>query len=94
MVTPYSDEILQIMRSYSDRLPERLRREHAAIESLKLGYGGIGYVCDILQIDRKTVQRGRKELAGLCETVSGSRQRKAGGGRKKKLLTGANFVNS
>ena len=79
----YSKEVLRMMRDYSDHLPERLRREYAAIESLKLGYGGISYVCDALGIDRKTVHRGRQELSGLCDTVSGSRQRKSGGGRKK-----------
>jgi hypothetical protein len=92
MQVTYSESVLQMMRDHADKLPERLRREYAAIESFKLGYGGIGYVCDALDIDRKTVQRGRKELEGLCDTVSGSRQRKSGGGRKKKLRTGANFA--
>jgi len=83
MQVVYSEEILQMMRKHADQLPERLRRQYAAIESRKLGYGGIGYICDVLRIDRKTVQRGRKELDGLWEIVSGSRQRKSGGGRKK-----------
>lgn len=94
MQVPYSETILQMMRAHADKLPERLRREYAAIESLKLGYGGIGFVCVALDIDRKTVQRGRKELDGLCDTVSGSRQRKAGGGRKKKLRREAPFVGN
>jgi hypothetical protein len=94
MHTTYSENVLQMMRDHSDKLPERLRREYAAIESFKLGYGGISYVCSALDIDRKTVQRGRKELAGLCDTVCVSRQRKAGGGRKKKLQTVAIFVKN
>jgi hypothetical protein len=94
MQVVYSEDILQLMRDYASRLPERLRREYAAIESRKLGYGGISYICDVLHIDRKTVERGRKELDGLLDTVSGSRQRKAGGGRKKKLWMVATFVKN
>jgi hypothetical protein len=83
MQITYSEDILQMMRDHVDKLPERLRREYVAIESHKLGYGGISYICDKLDVDMKTVRRGRKELAGLCETVCGARQRKSGGGRKK-----------
>ena len=49
------------------------------------------YVSEILKIDRKTVRRGRKEVLGIIESVSNSRQRKVGGGRKKKLRTVANL---
>jgi len=78
----YSEEVSQLMRDFYNRLPERARRCYAGIESLKLGHGGIVYVSDLLKIDRKTVRRGRKEVQGIIDTIS-SRQRKAGGGRKK-----------
>jgi hypothetical protein len=90
----YSEEIIELMRDYVDQLPERPRRHYAAIEARKLGYGGISYVSELLDIDPKTIRRGCNELSGLRETVSGSRQRKPGGGRKKKLQKGATFVNS
>jgi hypothetical protein len=79
----YSEEVSQLMRDFYHRLPERVRRCYAGIESLKLGHGGIIYVSEILKIDRKTVRRGRKEVLGIIEAVSISRQRKEGGGRKK-----------
>ena len=79
----YSEQVLQLMRDFYNRLPERARRCYAGIESLKLGHGGTIYVSEILKIDRKTVRRGRKEVLGIIESVSNSRQRKVGGGRKK-----------
>jgi hypothetical protein len=90
----YTEEILQLMRDFFYKLPERSRRLYAALESLKLGHGGIIYISQILKIDRKTIRRGRKELEYLCGSVSDSRQRKAGGGRKKKLRPIANFGKS
>jgi len=87
----YSEEVSQLMRDFYNRLPERARRCYAGIESLKLGHGGIVYVSDLLKIDRKTVRRGRKEVKGIIESISVSRQRKAGGGRKKKLHTIVNY---
>jgi hypothetical protein len=85
MKSLYSDDVVQLMCDFFTRLPERARRCYAGLESLKLGHGGITYISEIFQIDRKTVRRGRNELMGLFEPVPGSRQRKAGGGRKKKL---------
>ena len=94
MKTIYSEEVLQIIRKFFDNLPERTRRLYAALESLKLGHGGINYISQELNIDRKTIRRGRKELDNFCETVLNSRQRKEGGGRKKKLQSEANFVKN
>jgi len=90
----YSDEILDMMRNHISQLPERLRRQYAAIESRKLGYGGVSYISRALHIDRKTILLGRKELSGLCDNFPSNRQRKPGGGRKKKLQKVANSVPS
>jgi len=79
----YSEYAEKLMRDFFDQLPERNRRYYAGLESLKLGHGGIAYISDLLNIDRKTVRRGRNELTDLVNVFSGSRQRKAGGGRKK-----------
>jgi hypothetical protein len=55
------------------------------VEALKLGYGGISYISRLLSVDRKTILEGKKELRVLtmAEQMKG-RQRRAGGGRKKK----------
>lgn len=50
------------MQLHYSRLGERDRRHYAALESLKLGRGGITYICKVLGVDRGTVIRGRKEL--------------------------------
>ena len=94
MKTIYSEGVLQLIRDFFDKLPERSRRLYAALESLKLGHGGIIYISQVLKIDRKTIRRGRKELKYLCDTDSGSRQRKAGGGRKKNCALVANFATN
>ncbi len=75
-----------MMLHYS-RLSEKDRRQYAALESLKLGRGGTSYISKVLGVNRNTIIQGRKELTGLIEdlpTQSG-KQRRAGGGRKKKL---------
>src|SRR5208283_36427 len=53
------------------------RRRYAAIESTKLGHGGVEYISSVLQCDPKTIRRG---LAELEETVDldTSRVRKKG----------------
>jgi hypothetical protein len=43
----------------------RQRRWFAAIESDRLGRGGITRLWQITGLDRKTIRRGRKELANL-----------------------------
>ena len=72
------------MQLHYSRLSEKDRRQYAALESLKLGRGGIAYICKILAVDKKTVLKGRKELTNnIQDFTPHNRQRKAGGGRKK-----------
>jgi hypothetical protein len=73
------------MRLHYCQLREKDRRRYAAVEALKLGYGGISYISRLLSVDRKTILEGKKELRVLtmAEQMKG-RQRRAGGGRKKK----------
>lgn len=82
---PFTAKDKMLMQLYYSRLPERERRQYAALESLKLGRGGITYISDILCVDRDTISQGRKELTTEWEdwSVAQGRQRKAGGGRKK-----------
>ena len=72
------------MQLHYSRLSEKERRLYAALESLKLGWGGITYISEILGIDRDTITQGRKEFtAEFKEHAPPGKQRKAGGGRKK-----------
>ena len=66
-------------------LNERQRRLLIAAEACSLGYGGITRLSKITGVSRPTIHRGIKELneAKGQETVSLSRVRKKGGGRKK-----------
>lgn len=61
-------------------LDEKQRRLYAGYESLKIGRGGDKLISEILQMDRKTVAKGRQELLG--GKVDVDTVRKAGGGRK------------
>ena len=53
------------MRKFYNTLNEKERRRYAAIEAMKLGHGGIGYIADILGICRDTIKAGIKELQFL-----------------------------
>ena len=81
-----TEHTIKLMQLYYSTLAEKERRQYAALESLKLGCGGATLISKVLSIDRKTISLGRKELnEGLRDALPPGRQRKAGGGRKKKL---------
>jgi hypothetical protein len=63
-------------------LTERSRRVWAATEAQAIGYGGIAQVARATGIAASTIQRGLRDLAS-GETLTGTRTRKAGGGRKR-----------
>jgi len=69
-MTPYSPAIERQMRAFYQSLRENDRRRYAAIEAQKLGHGGIEYLARILDIDPKTIRRGRRELRGLSRRTS------------------------
>jgi hypothetical protein len=62
-------------------LNEKQRRLYAGYESLKIGHGGDKRISQLLDLDQKTVARGRQEL--LSGKVNVDRIRKPGGGRKQ-----------
>jgi hypothetical protein len=62
MLTPYPAPVEQAMQLTFSSLNERQRRLFAATEALKLGHGGIGYIAQLFDCHRKTVQRGLAEL--------------------------------
>jgi hypothetical protein len=70
------------MQRFYRTLSEKDRRVYAAVEALKLGYGGSSYITRVLGCDPKTIKRGIQDLQEPSDLASG-RVRQAGGGRKK-----------
>lgn len=70
-------------RGLSAELPERARRRWAAVEAVSLGYGGITAVSLATGMAHSTIRRGIRELNSGNVLPTG-RQRRVGGGRKRK----------
>jgi hypothetical protein len=85
---PYSSETLSLIKMRFAALPEKEKRHFAALESIKLGWGGVSYISKVLSINRKTISKGKQELKAILvdQSLSIANQRKAGGGRKKKNI--------
>lgn len=83
---PYTAEIEVQMQRLYNALSEKDRRRYAAIESLKLGWGGITYISQLFGCADDTIRVGRGELTDE-ESMSMSRIRCHGGGRKSALET-------
>jgi len=80
----YTPDLEAQMRNFYHSLSEKDRRRYAAIEALKLGHGGITYICRVLNCDAGTVTRGQHELkTPLPEKEKAIRQ--PGSGRKSVL---------
>jgi hypothetical protein len=62
-------------------LNEKQRRLYAGYESLKIGHGGDKRISELLDLDQKTVAKGRQELLGGKVNVDNIRE--SGGGRKQ-----------
>lgn len=83
-IKPYSKEIEQQMQIFYKSLSEKDKRRYAGIEATKLGYGGVSYICRVLQCNDRTVTKGQEELeSGLANNTA--RVRGSGGGRKSVL---------
>ncbi len=80
----YEDDFLEKQLSYYQSLSEKQRRHFLAMEYLRLGRGRRGYLARIFGCARQTIRKGERELAENNYQTDYSRQRKAGGGRKKK----------
>lgn len=83
----YSEEVAQAMLLYYSCLNEPQKRQYAYLESKKLPHGGQKYICKLLGITPKTVRKGKVDLENPAKLsdLALNRQRRAGGGRKKKL---------
>lgn len=81
----YSEELMNQLKAaliiFFSTLNEKQRRLYAGLESLKVGYGGDKLIAGLLDIDNKTVAKGRQEL--LSGKINTGNIRESGGGRKK-----------
>lgn len=80
---PYSPSIEAEMQRYYRSLSEKNRRQYAAIEAKKLGYGGQAYIRRLFGCHHATLKQGMWELE--CEEHDSQRIRRSGGGRKRAL---------
>src|SRR3954453_23442313 len=93
----YAPRIERMMKRLYDSLAEDDRRRYAAIESTKLGHGGVEYISGVLQCDPKTIRRGLAELEETAD-LDTRRDRRRGGGAKNLVEISAeleaNFLKS
>ena len=73
----YSPPVEHQMQRFYRSLNERDRRRYAAVETMKLGHGGIEYIARVLGCDPKTITKGLQELEAETE-LDTDRQRKKG----------------
>ena len=79
----YSLETERTMKILYNTLNEKDKRRYAAVEALKLGHGGIGYIALLFECSRNTISQGMRELQSFPEDVSyDPRIRNPGAGRK------------
>ena len=83
---PYSPEVEQQMHRFYQSLSEKDRRRYAAVEAVKLGWGGITYISQVFKCDDKPIRDGMKEL-GEKDALNQNRIRQVGGGRKPAIET-------
>jgi hypothetical protein len=83
---PYSPEVEQQMHRFYRSLSEKDRRRYAAVEALKLGWGGVTYISQLFECDDNPIRHGMQELKQE-EVLSQSRIRQVGGGRKSVFET-------
>lgn len=76
-MTPYSEEVETAMKTFFGSLREKDRRRYAAVETAKLGPGGLAYISRLLGIDSPTIRQGEADLHDLPD-VPPQRVRKKG----------------
>ena len=78
LIKAYPVAVQERMKSLYESLNEKDRRQYAAIEANKLGFGGQTYIVQLLGCDYKTLRRGLAELDNPPDLPPG-RIRKKGG---------------
>ena len=86
IINPYNRSIELKMINLYQAFSEKSRRLYAAVEALKFKFGGISYIANLLNCDRKTIRRGISELKSK-DSIDQNRIRAKGGGRKKSIDT-------
>lgn len=77
----YKKPVESEMRKFYNTLSEKDKRRYAAVESMKLGHGGIAYIAKLLNCDPKTISQGIKDLESMpIESEYTRRIRQPGGG--------------
>ncbi len=72
----YRKDVERFMRRFYDSLSEKDRRAYAAIETAKLGHGGIGYIAKLFDCDPKTIGHGKQDLCCRPPVVPGKSRKK------------------
>lgn len=80
----YDADFLEKQLSYYRSLPEKQRRHFLAMEFERLGVGSKYYLARVFGCARQTIRKGVRELSANNYEADYSRQRKSGGGRKKR----------
>lgn len=87
-MTKYTQETEAKMVLHFSQLNEKSKRHYAAIEAVKLGYGGKRYISKLFKLSEICIRKGLRELKNpeLLSQIPDGKQRRKGGGRKKKKL--------
>ena len=86
LLSPYTQEVEDLIKNTYLQLSEKDRRRYAAIEVLKLPRGGIAYIARLVGCSRNTIKRGIDELSSPpTRWNTKNRIRKKGGGRKPSI---------
>lgn len=80
----YESDFIVKQVSFYAGLPEKQRRHFLAMEYERLGFGSKRYLARTFGCDRKTINKGLRELAAENYQADYTRQRIVGGGRKKR----------
>ena len=81
-IASYTPEIEHQMKVFHDSLSEKDQRRYAAIETTKLGHGGIEYVCSVLGCHANTIRQGKQDVDQLPDDDAEGRVRKKGGAQE------------
>lgn len=82
----YTDEIELTKQQYYGSLSEKAQRHFLGQEYLTLGKGSQRYLSRVFNCSRHRINRGVEELITNAPILNSNRQRKQGGGRKKKKI--------
>lgn len=86
MIAPYPVPVEAQMQRYYQSLSEKDRRRYAAIEAVKLGYGGQAYIRRLFGCHHETLALGLAELNDTT-ALDQERIRQPSGGRKSAVAT-------